>query len=66
MPDNGRFVWGAHDTETSLCVRCSRKNKHKSTCAAYANGIPMQILRGVADHHFAYPGDNGLQFVEGE
>jgi len=62
---DSRFAWSPSDIETSLCIRCARKNKHGPTCAAFADGIPMQILRGVSDHHFAYPGDHGLQFVAG-
>ena len=34
-------------------------------CAAFPDGIPVELLTGEIDHADAYPGDGGIRFEEG-
>ncbi len=45
---------------TILCNLCIHKGKG-ITCAAFPNGIPMEILRS-GEHFTSVPGDNGIVF----
>ncbi len=47
---------------TLICNRCQHKGKG-ITCAAFPNGIPMEILRS-GEHYTSVPGDNGIVFQE--
>lgn len=46
----------------SICNNCKYKTKNKSTCKAFPNGIPAEILTGKFDHHNAYDSDGGIRF----
>lgn len=46
----------------SQCDYC-QWNTGGSTCRAFPDGIPGDILDGSADHSQPYPGDNGIMFV---
>ena len=47
---------------SSQCISCAHKHSGKSTCAAFPNGIPREIITNKADHRKPYPGDNGILF----
>jgi len=43
-----------------LCSLC--KHRQGWTCAAYPQGIPLEIREMHVDHRLPYAGDNGIQF----
>lgn len=45
----------------SLCLAC-RRLKEDSTCAAFPEGIPLNIIFYGADHRQPVAGDNGVLF----
>ena len=45
-----------------ICNRCVHKQPGVK-CAAFPNGIPMEILRS-GEHFTSVPGDNGIVFKE--
>lgn len=50
-----------------LCVKCARyvgvRPGVGHACAAYATGVPTEILASVVDHRKPYAGDGGLIFM---
>ena len=49
------------------CAKCKhlfpKSNRNSiSTCLAFPEGIPPEILWNKIDHDKTYPGDNGIQF----
>lgn len=49
----------------ALCDKCAHRSKVVGAlCLDFPDGIPTDILSGVADHTKPYPGDHGIRFEE--
>lgn len=48
------------------CISCLWKYPAGPGCAAFPDGIPGEILSGLADHSKPYKGDGGFRFKEFE
>ncbi len=52
---------------SDVCSRCVHKRNEpgkRRICAAFPNGIPLEIWKGENPHTEPYPGDNGIRFEE--
>jgi hypothetical protein len=47
-----------------VCVFCAHMDPdlRSRTCAAFPDGIPLEIWRGLNDHTKPFAGDNGIRF----
>ena len=50
------------DINFPICNQCVHHIKNTSSCLAYPEGIPFQILQNLVDHKKPFPGDNGIRF----
>lgn len=49
-------------TLCATCVHLHRDRLDATTCDAFPDGIPTEIIESRFDHREPYPGDNGIQF----
>jgi len=57
-----RLLWRDGDFTISQCVFCAHKSETGTTCAAFLEGIPSQILRNEVDHRRPFAGDRQTRF----
>lgn len=50
-------------TLCATCVHLHRDNHSDTTCDAFPEGIPAEIIESRFDHHEPHPDDNGIQFA---
>lgn len=55
-------LWRDGDITISQCVFCAHKSETGTTCAAFPEGIPSQILRNEVDHRRPFAGDRQTRF----
>jgi hypothetical protein len=53
-----------------LCTNCKHlfryPERHRKTCKAFPDGVPIEIAASFHDHRKPYPGDNGIMFESKE
>jgi len=67
MPDRSdHFVSEGLDgivINDSICYRCEHvHHPERTTCDAFPDGIPGEIISGKVKHTEPYPGDNDIQY----
>lgn len=61
-PRSERFGWSRSEVVISQCIDCEHKHDGASTCDAFTEAIPMDILTNVHDHRDPHAGDQGIRF----
>ena len=67
MDKQMKALWDAQrqyvedDLGLPQCSYCKHQTSH-TTCAAFPELIPIDIIGNLHDHQEAYPGDNGIRF----
>lgn len=49
--------------DVPACRTCRHKIPGTKTCAAFPDGIPVEIRNGSNQHRAPVPGDNGIQWA---
>ena len=47
-----------------FCNQCKHRIPYTATCAAFPNGIPVEVATWRTPHDRPIPGDNGIQFEQ--
>ena len=65
MSDPNKFVAGGYgpllDVRRIACITCVHRQSD-STCLAFPDGIPDEILEGEHDHRTPFRGDHGIVY----
>ena len=49
-------------TQCQTCRHFNQWSRKKPRCTAYQDLIPLKIFYGKHDHHYPYPGDEGILY----
>jgi hypothetical protein len=50
----------------AACDTCAHRRLGTLGCDVFPDEIPLEIIRGKHDHRTPFPGDGGIQYMEGE
>lgn len=50
------------DLRVSQCTFCAHRSPDGTSCEAYREAIPVEILYNLHDHRTHFPGDNGIRY----
>jgi len=56
------IVGNPADMRISQCTFCAYRSPDATTCRAYPDGIPVEILTNEHDHTESFRGDNGILY----
>lgn len=45
-----------------ICFACRHLSRDDATCAAFPDGLPVEIFEWRHDHRHPFPGDGGITF----
>lgn len=61
-PPGSNFAAPVRDGPVSSCLSCRLRDYGRTSCAAFPDGIPREILDGANPHTAPFPGDRGILY----